>query len=162
MPRQGCLNFHNSLLPHNRGKHPNFWSLVEGRPYGVTLQFADIGVDTGAIAFQAEVPATWADTGGSLYTRGQAAIVQLFRDSWPRIREGDIPRVCQDPHGGSFHRARELEAASRIDLDAPTTARQLLNVLRARTFPPHPAARFEDNGIAYEVRVDIHQVEGSH
>jgi len=156
LPRLGCLNFHNSLLPHNRGKHPNFWSIVEGRPYGVTLHFADPGVDDGPIAFQAEVPISWEDTGGSLYQRGQAAIVQLFRDSWPRIRRGDIPRVPQQADSGSFHRARELEAASHLDLDAPTTARAVLNVLRARTFPPHPAASFEgEDGAEYEVRVQI-------
>ena len=33
-----------------------------------------------------------------------------------------------------FHRARELEPASRIQLDANYTARNLLNLLRARTF----------------------------
>ena len=41
IPHLGCLNFHPSLLPHNQGKHPNFWSIVEETPFGVTLHFID-------------------------------------------------------------------------------------------------------------------------
>ena len=29
LPRHGFINFHPSLLPYNRGKHYNFWALVE-------------------------------------------------------------------------------------------------------------------------------------
>lgn len=154
-PRLGFLNFHPSLLPHDRGKHPNFWTLVEGTPYGVSLHWIDAGVDSGAVAFQQELDKTWEDTGETLYRRGQEAIVELFERSWPRIRAGDIPREPQDPEAGCRHAAADLEPASRIDLDAQYRARDLLNLLRARTFPPHPGAWFEDEGQRYEVRVRI-------
>lgn len=29
IPKIGVLNFHPSLLPYNRGKHYNFWTIVE-------------------------------------------------------------------------------------------------------------------------------------
>jgi methionyl-tRNA formyltransferase len=41
MPRLGFINTHPSLLPHNRGKHYNFWALVEQAPFGVTLHRVD-------------------------------------------------------------------------------------------------------------------------
>jgi methionyl-tRNA formyltransferase len=155
LPRLGCLNFHPSLLPHNRGKHYNFWALVEQAPFGVTLHFADEGVDTGDIAFQSALPVSWTDTGGTLYRRAQKEIIALFERSLPVLATGTIPRTPQDLRSGSFHRASELEPASEIELDRSYTARQLLNLIRARTFPPHPAARFTEGGQTYEVRVQI-------
>ncbi|HET6765075.1 MAG TPA: formyltransferase family protein [Longimicrobiaceae bacterium] len=159
LPRLGLLNFHPSLLPYNRGKHYNFWALVEGAPFGVTLHWVDAGVDTGPIAFQAPLAVTWHDTGETLYHRAREAIVRLFRDSWPRIRAGDIPRLPQDPAVATSHRAAELEPASRVDLDGTYRGRELLNLLRARTFPPHPGAWFQDDdGVRWQVRVQIERV----
>ncbi len=54
--------------------------------------------------------------------------------------------------------SHELQPASRIDLDRQSSARQLLNLLRARTFPGYPACHFEDKGEMYEVRVDIRRL----
>jgi methionyl-tRNA formyltransferase len=85
--------------------------------------------------------------------------VALFAENWPAIREGRVPRIPQ-PRTGSFHRGAELETASRIDLDASYRARDLLNLLRARTFPPHPAAWFVDDGVRYVVRVAIGKPSG--
>lgn len=157
IPRLGCLNFHPSLVPHNRGKHPNFWSLIEDSPYGVSLHFIDCGIDSGDIAFQRPISKTWTDTGKTLYETARREIIQLFKDVFPAILRGEIPRRPQDLAQGSFHRASELEPASKIDLDKAYPARYLLNLLRARTFPPHPAAWFEDGGEKYEVRIEIKQ-----
>jgi methionyl-tRNA formyltransferase len=157
--RLGFLNFHPSLLPHARGKDPNFWSLVERRPFGATIHWVDEGVDTGPIAFQTEIPVGWEDNGQSLNERSRTAIVELFERNLPRILAGDIPRMTQ-PEAGSAHRRRELDPASRIDLDAEYRAEDLLNRLRARTFPPHPACWFESGGERYEVRVEIRRMRG--
>jgi methionyl-tRNA formyltransferase len=155
MPRLGCLNLHPSLLPHNRGKDYNFWNLVEDVPFGVTIHWVDEGVDSGPVAFQAAIEKSWEDTGETLYLKAQTALEALFREQFDRIGQGEIPREPQRLEQGSFHRRSELEPASRLDLDRPTTARALLNLLRARTFPPHPAAWFEEAGRRYEVRVEI-------
>lgn len=155
IPRLGTLNFHPSLLPYNRGKHYNFWAIVEEVPFGVTLQLIDTGVDTGDVVFQAPILTSWEDTGETLYRKAQQEIVKLFKDKFPEIAAGRLPRKRQDLSQGSFHKASELDLASRIDLDRQYTGRQLLNILRARTFPPHPGAWFEDQGSRYEVRVSI-------
>lgn len=157
LPRLGCLNFHPSLLPHGRGKHPNFWAVREGTPFGVSLQFIDAGVDSGDVAFQQMLPVSWEDTGGTLHHRARAAIVALFKANYTRLMRGDIPRQPQVATEGSFHRASELEAASQIDLDKHYSARELLNLLRARTYPPHPGAWFTEADVTYDVRVEIKQ-----
>jgi hypothetical protein len=44
----GILNAHIGLLPAFRGRSVFEWSLLYGRPTGVTVFFVDAGVDTGA------------------------------------------------------------------------------------------------------------------
>lgn len=151
------LNTHPSLLPYCRGKDPNFWAIVDGAPYGVTLHHVNAAIDAGDIAFQKEIPVSWSDTGQTLYERALTAMVDLFDEALPTIVHGTIPRVPQRDVG-SLHYRSQLEPASVIDLDAPTTARQLLNRLRARTFPPHPGCRFADTDGNYEVRVTIERI----
>jgi methionyl-tRNA formyltransferase len=159
LPRRGFLNFHPSLLPFNRGKHYNFWAIVEEAPFGVTIHWLGDQVDAGDIAFQMPVATSWSDNGKTLYNKARDAMIELFAMNYERIMTGDIPRTPQDLARGSFHRAAELDAASRIDLEKQYRGRDLLNVLRARTFPPHPAAWFVDDDEKYEVRVEIRKVE---
>lgn len=152
------LNMHPSLLPYGRGKDPNFWALAENEPFGVTIHHVDSGVDTGGIAFQAELASDWTDTGESLYGRAQEALVLLFEQSLDAMLSLDIPCVPQ-AEGKPPRRRAELASRSELDIDAPTTARSVLNLLRARTFPPFPGCRFTDETGSYQVRVQIEKAE---
>ena len=151
----GFVNTHPSLLPYNRGKHPNFWALLEQCPFGVSLHFVEEGIDCGGIVDQKNISYTWEDNAETLYLRAIAGMKELFTDNYPRLREKSFTTIPQDLSQGSFHFSSELEPASRIELDEPTTARQLLNLLRARTFTGHPACSFFDDGVKYEVRIEI-------
>ena len=155
IPAQGFINTHPSLLPYNRGKHYNFWSIVEECPFGVTLHMVDEGVDTGDIVAQEVIPYGWEDTGETLYLKAQAAIEALFKKIYPTIRQLEFPRTKQNEAHSSFHLASELTPKSQIDLDKSYLARDLINLLRARTFKGHPACCFTDEGDEYEIRVEI-------
>jgi methionyl-tRNA formyltransferase len=155
IPRMGILNTHPSLLPYNPGKHYNFWTIVEDTPFGVTLHWVDEDVDAGDIAFQERIEKTWEDTGETLYYKAQKEIVKLFQRKYVEIRRGNIPRIRQQHEQGIFHRSEEIDNASRIEIDNNYKARDLLNILRARTFPPHPGAWFVENGERYEIRIKV-------
>lgn len=142
---KGCLNLHPSLLPHNRGTYPNVWSIVERTPAGATLHYLDEGVDTGEIVAQQRVPVDLADTGETLYRGLEDAALELFKHCWPDIKAGSARR-CPQPDGGTYHRVRDVEKIDRIDLDRVYRARDLIDVLRARTFPPYEGAYFEEGG----------------
>lgn len=157
-PVLGFVNTHPSMLPWNRGKHPNFWALVEQVPFGVTLHQVESGIDTGKIVAQRLIPYDWMDTGESLYLKAQAEMETLFKDMWPVLRAGSVQAVDQAADAGSFHLSTEIHMASRLDLDASMKTRDLLNLLRARTFPPHPACWFEEDGDKYEVSIKIKKV----
>jgi len=158
VPRLGFVNTHPSLLPHNRGKHYNFWAIVEQAPFGVTLHCVDSGVDTGNIITQSNIDYDWCDNGETLYNKAQAEMVKLFCKTYPLLRTGLYETKQQDASAGSFHRAAELESASKIDLDGNYRARDLLNLLRARTFEGHPGCWFEEAGKRYEISINIRKV----
>lgn len=158
LTEEGFINTHPSLLPHNRGKHYNFWALVEQAPFGVTLHFVEKGIDCGDIIAQQRIDYDWTDTGESLYYKAHRAIVELLKSTYPQIREGFIERSPQELKDGSLHYANEIEPASVIDIEKTYIARDLINLLRARTFQGHPACRFSENGETYEIRVTISKV----
>ena len=154
--KQCCINMHLAYLPYNRGKNPNAWAIAEGTPAGVTMHYIDPGIDTGDIIAQTEVPVTSVDTAGSLYFKLEDASIQLFTDTWPKILDGTAPRVPQDGTKATFRYAREFSDLDVIDLDRAYTGRDLINRLRARTFPPHPSAYFIDGqGRKVYVRVQL-------
>lgn len=159
LPRLGFINTHPSLLPYNRGKHYNFWAIVEQAPFGVTLHKVEEGIDTGPIIAQSRLSYGWEDTGETLFLRARQAMIQLLKESYGSLRAGKITLLPQDLEKGSFHRADEIDKASWIDLDNPTTPRDLLNRIRARVFPGRPSCRFEDDGRAYEVTVSIKEIK---
>ncbi len=154
---RGVVNLHAGYLPYNRGAYPNVWSIVEGTPAGVTLHYVDTGIDTGDIIAQREVPVDPTDTGGSLYRKLERAAVELFRETWPLLKRGTAPRIPQPRDQGTFHRVRDVERIDRLELDRLYPARELLNILRARTFPPYKGAYFEENG--RRIYVTIHLEE---
>jgi methionyl-tRNA formyltransferase len=143
--QRGCLNLHPAYLPYNRGQYPNVWSIVEGTPSGVTLHYIDSGIDTGDIVAQREVPIAATDTGETLYRKLEDACVALFKETWPGVVSGTAPRRPQ-PRQGTSHRTADVGQIDRIQLDREYTARYLIDVLRARTFPPHESAYFVENG----------------
>jgi methionyl-tRNA formyltransferase len=155
LPKLGFINTHPSLLPYNRGKGYNFWALVEQVPFGVSLHFIDASVDTGDLLAQQPIPYDWEDSGGTLHGKATKAIVNLFKESYPDFRQLKFQRRKQDSDKGTFHLSKELDPASHIDLDKQYRARDLLNLLRARTFPGFPACWFDDDDGQFEVRVEI-------
>ena len=152
---KGCINLHPSLLPYNRGAHPNVWSILEGTPAGVTLHYIDAGIDTGDIIAQHEVQVQPIDTGASLYHKLELTGLELFKQTWPAIRENQTPRQAQVSDRGTRHRVRDLEKIDEIDLQATYKAQDLIDLLRARTFPPYSGAYFRSGGRKIYLRLEL-------
>src|SRR5262249_23517987 len=101
------------------------------------------GIDTGDVIARKEVPVDAVDTGETLYRKLETAAVDLLIETWPLIRSGQTPRIRQDLQQGTYHRTRDVGAIDEIDLDATYTARHLIDVIRARTYPPYSGAYFK-------------------
>lgn len=157
----GCINVHPAYLPYNRGAYPNVWSIVEGTTAGATVHYMDEGVDTGDIIARRQVPVEPVDTGETLYRKLEDACIDLFREAWPLIRSGTPRRIPQSPAEGTYHTVRDVERIDEIDLDRRYTGRELLDIIRARSFPPHPGAYFRKDGRKVYVQLHLRYADES-
>lgn len=104
IPRIVAANFHASLLPAYRGKHPVFWALRNGERWsGLTVHVMDVGLDTGDILYQVRVRTRRRDTVASLYDRimdlGLGLISRLIQDA----EGGKLRRQPQSDLGASYY-----------------------------------------------------------
>jgi methionyl-tRNA formyltransferase len=155
IPSEGAINLHPSLLPHNRGKSPNVWPLVEGNPAGVTLHYMDPEFDTGEIIAQREVKTDFSDTGKQLHSRLEDAQFELFSTTWPEIESDTVDATPQDDTDGSYHSKTDFLDLCEIDPEAEVEVKQFLDRLRALTFPPFDNAYLDIDGERYYVEIEI-------
>lgn len=156
LAKNGCVNFHPALLPVNRGWYPHVHSIMDGTPTGVTLHLIDEGADTGPVLAQKKVELLPTDTAGDIYGRLQDEMVRLFEQKWPGIRDGQIRAAPQDEARAVYHKKSEIDGLDRIDPDKMYRARDLINLLRARSFGARGFAWYEDGGKVY-VRVELNR-----
>jgi methionyl-tRNA formyltransferase len=99
VPRILAVNFHASLLPAYRGKHPVFWALRNGERWaGLTVHVMDIGLDTGDILYQVRVRTRKHDSVATLYDRIMARSVKL------------VVRLIEDAQNGRLRRTPQPES----------------------------------------------------
>jgi methionyl-tRNA formyltransferase len=124
------INLHISYLPWNRGADPDFWSLVDDTPKGVTIHYMAAALDAGDIIAQKEVVLDDNDTLATYYKKLHVSILGLFRENWASIRNGTCLRIPQGG-GGSYHRSVDKNSYIHLLGDGPDTpARKILNAKR--------------------------------
>jgi len=119
VPHLLAANFHASLLPDYRGKHPVFWALRNGEKWaGLTVHAMDPGIDTGDILYQVKVRTHLNDTVAALYDRimdrSETLVGRLIADA----SAGNIVRRPQ-PQGEGAYFSSTTEDDFRIDWNWP-------------------------------------------
>ena len=143
IPPRGVTNLHNSLLPLCRGAGANVWTILDNQPAGVTYHYIERAVDKGPVIAQRGVDLHSWDTGRSLQLRLEQALVDLFKDCWAAVRVGPV-RTTPQVGEGTYHYRSEADSRREIDLDRHYSGRELVNLLRAFSFPPYEGCYFVD------------------
>jgi len=102
------FNVHMSLLPLNRGAHPNFWAHYDGTPSGVTIHKIDEGIDTGPFIakrrrYFKDGESTFEQTYNSLVVQGHL----MLEDHIDRIINRSYYLLPQSGRG-TYHRVSDL------------------------------------------------------
>jgi len=155
--KKGFINTHPSFLPNNRGKNYNFWTLIEECPYGVSIHSVNKDIDSGDILLQKKIEYDWTDNGETMFYKARNEMVNLFKEFYPKYKNNKLKSIIQNLDNGSFHHGYEMETKSLLNLSNDYNLKNLLNLLRARTFSGKPACHFKDKltNKMYEVRVEI-------
>ena len=133
IPPRGVVGFHPSLLPKYRGGAPLTWSLInDERETGMTLFYMEEGIDTGDIVAQERVPIATDDTIATLYEKVNQAMLSILRESWPRLKEGRVPRRAQDESQATYFPNRGPEDGLIL---WSWPSRKIYNWIRAQTTP---------------------------
>lgn len=157
IPKFGCINFHMSFLPFNRGSNPNLWAIVESTPAGCTIHRIDKDIDSGQIICQKETKYDILDTGKSLYFKIMNDFKILFSKNWARMKKNKFQGTKQNIKKGSIHFRRQFNEISKIDMKKKYYPMDLFNILRAKIFDPYDPAYFIHNKKKYLVDIRIRE-----
>jgi len=140
------VNFHPAFLPINRGWYPHVHSIIDGSELGVTLHRIDEGADTGPIWAQKKIELLPYDTAKTVYDRLQFEIVELFKKKWDKIKSNKLKPFKQVNSSAVYHKKNELEKLDQLNLDEKIRVKDLINLLRARSFGDSGFAFYNQNG----------------
>jgi methionyl-tRNA formyltransferase len=136
LPRLGNLNLHASLLPKYRGAAPIQWAIAQGEAVsGVTTMRIDVGLDTGDILLQREVPIASDDTAETLAPLLATVGADLIVETLNGLTGGTITPRQQDNSLATL--APILKKEDGV-IDFHRTAPEIVN--RLRGFQPWPGA----------------------
>lgn len=135
-PAMGAINLHFGPLPRYRGVAPIAWALINGETEtGVTLHHIRVGVDNGPVISSMSVPIHPEDTGRTLYDRCAEAGIELFRESWPRVRRETPPGVPQSQSQMLYYNRHSIDFSHR-SVSWERDCESIANWVRALIFPP--------------------------
>jgi methionyl-tRNA formyltransferase len=147
LPTIAPVNLHFSLLPALRGASPVQTALLLGLDRtGVSTMLMDVGLDTGPVLRQREVPVLADDDAGTLGARLAEIGAEELTASVDELVEGTATPRSQDDALATF--APKIRAADRVlDWSSPTRA----VVDRCRALAPEPGATTTFRGVVLKV-----------
>jgi len=128
IPRLASINFHASLLPLYRGKHPIFWAIRNGETLtGITAHHLGDKLDEGNIAFQKAVSITEFDSVEDVYDKVITVSKEIVTELCEALQNGELPDIKQR-EGGAYYSTIKPEDWI-IDFSMP--AKKIKDMIRA-------------------------------
>ena len=161
IPTHGAICYHPSLLPRHRGASAINWAIMMGdEETGLSIFWADGGIDTGPVLLQKKVPISPEDTTGSLYFKQLFHMgVDAILESVQLIKAGNAPRIAQD-EGLATYEPPCNDKVAKIDWSRP--GQDIYNLIRG--CDPQPGAYCTCKGEKtrlYSARFHADRSEGS-
>lgn len=114
IPKIGCLNRHNALLPKNRGRFSPFWVVLRNeKETGVSIHFVIPKIDAGDILIQKKVSITSDDTFITVTKKCYELAPIAMLEAINRIETGAYTAIPNDPSKGNYNPLPSLKHALR-------------------------------------------------
>jgi len=155
IPSLGTICYHPSLLPRHRGASAINWAIIQGDTRtGLTIFWADKGIDTGPILLQKEIEIGPDDTAGSIYFNTLFPMgVEAIWETVELIKRGKAPRIPQDESKATYEPPCDDKVAS---VDFGKSVHDIYNLIRG--CDPQPGAYTTVKGKKvrfYEAKMDL-------
>jgi methionyl-tRNA formyltransferase len=134
----GILNLHHSYLLKYRGRHGATWAILnQERVHGTTLHFMSEALDDGPIVAARAVPVLPEDTAYSLFSRVNAAGLDMLKENLPlALTSGKGTEGLRPDPNPVSHRARDM--THELSVELMDDGEGFVRNIRARTFPGMP------------------------
>jgi methionyl-tRNA formyltransferase len=137
VPSLGTICYHPSILPRHRGASAINWAIIQGDTRtGLTIFWADKGIDTGPILLQKEVEIGPDETTGSVYFNKLFPMgVDAMVEAVELIKKGEAPRIPQDDSKATYEPPCDDRVAS---VSFEKSIKDIYNLIRG--CDPQPGA----------------------
>jgi methionyl-tRNA formyltransferase len=103
LPRLGCINIHNGMLPRYRGMLPNFWQMYhDEKQVGITVHEINENLDDGRILVQEKVDILPHETLDSLIRRTKLLDAHILARAIAALRDGTVAYRDNPASEGSY------------------------------------------------------------
>jgi methionyl-tRNA formyltransferase len=163
VPSLGTICYHPSILPRHRGASAINWAIIQGDTRtGLTIFWADEGIDTGPILLQKEVEINPDDTTGSLYFNKLFPMgVDAMVEAVELIKKGKAPRIPQDDSKATYEPPCDDRVAS---VNFEKSIKDIYNLIRGCDPQPGAYTTYQGKRVRfYEARMSssaIHKQPG--
>ncbi|KAH9636936.1 hypothetical protein HF086_016875 [Spodoptera exigua] len=116
-PKYESICYHPSILPRHRGASSINWTLIEGdTTCGLSIFWADDGLDTGPILLQKSFPCTIDDTVDTIYNKYlYPEGIKALAEAVNMVANDTAPRVKQTEEGATYDPALFKPETHKID-----------------------------------------------
>ena len=159
VPTIGTICYHPSLLPRHRGASGINWAIIQGDTRtGLTILWADKGIDTGPVLLQKEVEIGPDDTTGSLYFNALSPMgIEAIKEAVELIKEGKAPRIPQDESKATYEPPCDDRVAS---IDFEKSIHGVYNLIRGCDPQPGAYTSFKGKKVRfYDARMEPSESE---
>jgi methionyl-tRNA formyltransferase len=137
LPSHGCLGYHPSALPQNRGRGVIPWTIIQGLTSTAgTLFWLDEGTDSGDVLLQEPFVVDPGETARTLYDKHLAALARMLPRAFELLETGNHPRTPQH-HALASYCAKRVPGDGAVDWTQP--AQEVWTLIRA-SGDPYPGA----------------------
>src|SRR5215472_4581451 len=137
IPKHGCIGYHPSLLPENRGRAVIAWTILQNlKRSGGSLFWLAEGVDSGDLLIQRTLALAPDESARTLMDKHLQLLPDMLSEALALLSAGNFPRVVQDSSHATYC-ARRTVSDGWIDWTRP--AREIWTLIRAAS-RPYPGA----------------------
>ena len=156
IPKYETINIHPSYLPFYKGKDSNFWSILNNGPFGVSIHRVNSKIDSGNILFRKKIKKiNYTHDAYQLYILCKKLIISLFKQKYKILRKKKISLGYINKKVGRINKRADMLDKSLINLDKYYKGEYIINLLRAKNFPPFNGVVFEKNKKKYSININI-------
>lgn len=150
-----CINIHPGYNPYNKGWYPQVFSIINGKPIGVTIHLMDEYIDNGEIICQEMISINEEDTSLEVYDKLIDLEKSLIKKNLLSLIKSDY-RSYKANSDSNYNSRIDYDELKQLNLNHTGSLRDHLNLLRALSHGNYKNGYFIGrNGKKYYVRVII-------